>query len=67
MNKDEIRDLISTQVTISIRKVILELFVGLMTTLIYMFDECYAVITDVVAAAATAIVSDVGRQWEGSR
>lgn len=55
MNDVNISELIVDQVTMEVKMAILELFGSIKTTLIVMFNEFCATITDVATTAATAV------------
>lgn len=54
-NNDEIRELITTQVTLAIKDVIPEVSGSVKTTLIKMFDECYVFVTKAVAVVSARL------------
>lgn len=56
MSDGVIKDLIYTQVTISIRQVIQNLSVSIKITMIYIINEHYSVVIKVVVVVATAAV-----------
>lgn len=60
LDKDEIRLLITTQVTFAVRQVILKVFRYIKTTMIEIFDERYVVVTEVVSAACIASITAIG-------
>lgn len=45
--------MIATHVTMAVREVIPEVFGSIKTTMIKLFDECYATVSEVDAAAAS--------------
>ena len=60
MSGDDIRKLIATKLAASIQGAILEVFGSIKTKMIELFDERYVAVSEVVAAATTAVVAVVG-------
>lgn len=57
---DEIHEMITTQVTMSVREAIPEIFGYVKTTVIELFDELYAFVSELVVVTATVAVVVVG-------
>lgn len=63
---EEIRGIIVTKFVAVIREVIPDIFGSIKNTLIAMFDEFYAAVTNTTSAPATAVVIESGLQGGGS-
>lgn len=57
MGDDETHELITTQMTLAATEAIPEVLGSIKTTFIKMFNECYIVVTEVVAAIATTSIT----------
>lgn len=57
---DEIHEMITTQVTMSVREAIPEIFGYVKTTVIELFDELYAFVSELVVVTATVVVVVIG-------
>lgn len=66
LTDEEIRDMITTQVTMAVRKDILEVFGSIKTMIIEKFYKRYATVTEAVAVVATTNVVTTGIQRRGS-
>lgn len=62
MTDDEIHVMITTQVTREVRDAITEMFGSVKITMIELFDERYATVSEAVVTAATTTVAAVGFQ-----
>lgn len=60
LTNDEIREMITAQVTMAVREATLEVFESTKTTMIEMFDKRYA-----TASTTTTVVADAGVQGSG--
>ena len=60
LSDNDIRELITTYVTLVVMEAILMVFKNVKTTLIDMFDESYVAITKAISATATATIVVVG-------
>lgn len=60
MTDDEIYKMITTQVTMAVWEAFSEMFMSIKTAIIKLFDDCYIVVTEATASAATIIVTAAG-------
>lgn len=59
---DEIRDMITTQVTMEVSEAIPQMFGSFKTMMIEIFEECYAAVSEVTGIAPTTCVAITGFQ-----
>lgn len=65
LTNDDIHDMIATQVTVSVWKVILEFFGSIKTMMIELFNERYVALTDTNIVVATIVIAVTGGQIGG--
>lgn len=66
LTDDYLRELIAAEVSSTIQRATQELFGSIKTTMIELFDERYALVSEVVAATTTVDVVAIGAQVRGS-